>query len=430
MLRFFRSSAALWQEVTLLHRAQKVTLVDITKYTELLEAARKMNLLEPSFVSLNKEFDLIQVVDDKSLDMCLKLALPHSLMLNVKGRTPLHKTDFVAATTNPDLEAALLNPDSGTASPKPDFEAEHVSFMYSQANGQMEAGNFEKASETYTQCIDRLIGKPDKLGDVLACKAGLAQCLLHLDKAEESRRLLEEILQQYSEAGFPKDSRHKYLKLFLAETQLRQSKFREAMETYEELEASLRDNPEAPYARVCRDLGDLYASQGHIQEAAQVLNRGLTYSSSQEERSLQTANLTALLGIVESIRQNYGVAEKRIGEAVSIVTEKLGPDSIDSIELNYRLAANIARQGRLEEAKQLFETLLERYRSKQYPSNSMLSNFLLGYAEVLYILALMPEARKAAQEVIEIEAGNEQSRYLAEARNCVEEIDKIDASKD
>mmetsp|Transcript_18504 Transcript_18504/g.33409 ORF Transcript_18504/g.33409 Transcript_18504/m.33409 type:complete len:420 (+) Transcript_18504:6-1265(+) len=408
MRRFFRSSALLLQDITLVSKSLKVTLQDTTAFAQLVEAVKTQMKLElPQFVSFNKEFDYLSVVDDKSLDICLKLALPNALMLNVKGKP--------------------IKPEQPPK--QPDFEEQHVSFMYSQANSQMEAGDFEKAAETYTQCVDKLSSNPDKLGDVLACKAGIAQCLLHLNKTQEARLLLESILQQYSEAGFPKDSRHKFIRLFLAETLLRQSKLPEAIQAYEELESSLSEAPEPLYERVCRGLGDLYASQGRFDEAQIVLRKGLAYSKSQEERTLAIANISALLGIVETIRNNLQESELLLTEAISIFTEKAGEDSLDAMELTFRLATCVLKQGRVEASKELFEGLVSKYRSTQRPKDSIFSNYLLGYAETLYILDQLEGAKTVAQEVLEIERAV-QGRFLPEAESCLAAIaDKEKESK-
>jgi tetratricopeptide (TPR) repeat protein len=398
--RFFRTSSALWQDVTLFHKTLKVTLPDITTYSQLLDAAKtKANLTEPKFVTFNKEFDFIQVTDDKTLEVCLKLASPKPLLLNLKGKEVM-----------------------------PDFEAEHVSFMYSQANVQMEAGDFAKAASTYSQCIDRLKTNPEKLGDLLACQAGLAQCLLHLDRPEEARALLESILTQYTEAGFPEDSRQMYIRLFLAETLLRQSKFAEATTLYVALEQTLRANPQPLYLRVCWDLGDLYASQNRIEEAAEVLERGLGYSRTLDARSLQTANLLALLGIVETIRERLAVAEGYLAEAFSVLSEKQGPGAPNTTEMGYRLATVIKSQGRLAEAQQHFEGLLGQYRTSQRPRDSKLANYLLGYAEVLYLSDRLSEASEAAQEALDIESLSK-GKFFEEAQACLATIAKRAADK-
>jgi tetratricopeptide (TPR) repeat protein len=374
--RFFRTSSALWQDVTLYHKTLKVTLPDITTYSQLLEAAKtKANLTEPEFVTFNSEFDLTKVTDDKTLEVCLKLASPKPLLLNLKG--------------------TVVNTD---------FEPQPLTFMYSQAKVQMEARDFAMAASTYSQCIDRLKTNPEKLGELFACQAGLAQCYLHLNRLEEARTLLESILTQYTEAGIPEDSRQMQTRIFLAETLLRQSKFDEATNLYVAIEQTLRATPQPLYSIVCWNLGDLYTSQNRIEEAGEVLERGLRYSRTLDARGLQTADLLGLLAVVETIKDRYAVAEGYLAEAFAILLEKQGPAAPDTTEMGYRLATVIKSQGRLAEAQLHFEGLLGQCRTSQRPKDSNLANYLLGYAEVLFLSDRLSEAREAAQEALDIES--------------------------
>ena len=142
---------------------------------------------------------------------------------------------------------------------------------------------------------------------------------------------------------------------------------------------------------------------GYDTTIRQAIETALPYvESSFQDQPLVKARLLATIGISFNYLGEYEIAEKLMKNALTVLSDQLGPDDPNTIKMMHQLAHNYDCSGRYDEALQLRQAVYDRQNALLGPESTETARALAGLGKSFACLKRYEEAKEQYEKALDL----------------------------